>query len=99
MDIMSNNIDCFIILSTGSYTTLLRYYVYTTLAEFYMPDTMQDGQMITFKDFVGSLASSSIRVHATSGNTIDGSAYVDLNTEYIVKRFVYSSDLSDLMTL
>ena len=87
----SNNIEVFIVFSQGAYSAT---------GTFYMPSTMSDGQCVTFKDYKDASSTSNISLNATTGKTIDGgNASVPLNTNGLVKRYVFVDSLLELIGL
>ena len=88
---LSNNIEVFIVFSQGAYSAT---------GTFYMPSTMSDGQCVTFKDYKDASSTSNISLNATTGKTIDGgNASVPLNTNGLVKRYVFVDSLLELIGL
>ena len=71
---------------------------YSCTGIFGMPTALSNGQVLSFKDYNGTLNVTSVRLEQnTCPAKINKSTYAVLNTPSLTRRYVYSQELNDLV--
>ena len=86
---LDNYVDCYMFLTTSTYSCT---------GIFSMSTALSNGQVISFKDYNGTLNVTNVRLGQNNCRAkINKSTYAVLNTASLTRRYVYSQELNDLV--